>query len=82
MAQLKNDYRQASLSARDMAMLDYAAKLTLTPWVMTEADILGLRKHGFSDRDVLDITHVAAYFNFINRVADGLGLTEKEVLNG
>jgi len=49
---------------------------------MTEADILGLRKHGFSDRDVLDITHVAAHFNFINRVADGLGLTEKEVLNG
>lgn len=55
-------------------MLDYVTKLTLTPGRMTVADVETLRQHGFDDRAIVDIVQVAAYFNYINRVADGLGV--------
>jgi uncharacterized protein YciW len=55
-------------------MLEYAEKLTIAPSSMTEADIETLRAAGWTDRDVLDIVHVCAYFNFRVRVVDGLGL--------
>lgn len=55
-------------------MLEYAEKLTIAPSSMTEQDIEALRDAGWSDRDVLDIVHVCAYFNFRVRVVDGLGL--------
>ena len=55
-------------------MLEYAEKLTLTPSSMTEVDVQKLRDAGWSDRDILDIVHVCAYFNFRVRVVDGLGL--------
>ncbi len=55
-------------------MLDYATKLTQRPWEMNEKDIEDLRRVGFADRDILDIVEVTAYFNYINRVADGLGI--------
>jgi uncharacterized protein YciW len=55
-------------------MLEYAEKLTIAPSSMTEADIEALRAAGWTDRDVLDIVHVCAYFNFRVRVVDGLGL--------
>lgn len=55
-------------------MLEYAAKLTLEPWNMKEADVIALRAAGFSDEAILDINQVAAYYAFINRLADGLGV--------
>lgn len=55
-------------------MLDYASKLTLTPWEMVEADVQTLRDHGFSDRAILDINQITAYYAYVNRVADGLGV--------
>ncbi len=55
-------------------MLEFAEKLTLTPSNMCEADVEKLRDVGWSDRDILDIVHVCAYFNFRGRVVDGLGL--------
>jgi uncharacterized protein YciW len=55
-------------------MLEYAEKLTLTPSAMTEEDVQKLRDAGWTDRDVLDIVHVCAYFNFRVRIVDGLGL--------
>ena len=55
-------------------MLEWSEKLTLTPAMMTEADIQGLRDVGWTDRDILDIAHVCAYFNFRVRMVDGLGL--------
>ncbi len=55
-------------------MLAYSAKLTLEPWNMSRADIESLRKAGFSDGAILDICQVAAYFAFVNRLADGLGV--------
>ena len=62
------------LTEAEYAMLEYVEKLTLTPTSMTEADIQKLRDVGWSDRDILDIVHVCAYFNFRVRVVDGLGL--------
>lgn len=62
------------LTAAESAMLEFAEKLTLTPSGMREADVQKLRDVGWSDRDILDIVHVCAYFNFRVRVVDGLGL--------
>lgn len=73
-AQLKEDYSRATLSPRDRAMLEYAAKLTLTPAATNSADVQALRDAGFGDRDILDIALITAYFAFVNRIAGGLGL--------
>ena len=54
--------------------MDYALKLTLTPGAMTEDSVLQLRELGYSDEQLLDATFVIGYFNFINRLADGLGV--------
>jgi len=55
-------------------MLTYVEKLTRTPGDMTDADVAHLRDAGFSDRDILDICTVAAYYAYVNRIADGLGV--------
>lgn len=56
-------------------MLDYSAKLTHKPWEMTERDLRQLRACGFSDRAILDIAQVVAYYAYVNRIADGLGVS-------
>ena len=71
---MKQDYRAAELSAADRTMLDYAVKLTRTPWEMTEGDVDALRQHGFSDSAILDICQITGYYAFVNRLADGLGV--------
>jgi uncharacterized peroxidase-related enzyme len=68
------DYRQASLAPADRGMLAFAERLTRAPWDMGRADVEELRRHDFDDRDIHDIVQVAAYFNYINRVADALGV--------
>lgn len=55
-------------------MLEFTEKLTLTPNIMTEQDVVGLRAHGFTDRNILSIILAAAYRNYIVRVADALGV--------
>jgi len=55
-------------------MLGFAEKLTLSPGEMAEADVAGLRHLGFSDRGILDIAEVVAYYAYVNRIADGLGV--------
>jgi uncharacterized peroxidase-related enzyme len=59
---------------RLIALLDYALKLTLRPWQIAEEDLRPLREAGLNDRDVVDANQVVAYFNYVNRVADGLGV--------
>jgi uncharacterized peroxidase-related enzyme len=71
---IKRDYRTAELEPADRAMLDYAAKLTLTPVRVSEADVANLRDHGFDDTAILQINLIASFFNYVNRVADGLGI--------
>ena len=55
-------------------MLDYAVKLTERPSDMIESDIERLRKVGFKDRAILDINQIVAYYAYVNRIADGLGV--------
>jgi uncharacterized peroxidase-related enzyme len=73
-AQLKEDYTQAQLSAADRTMLDYAARLTRTPSAIEEGHVEALRCVGFSDRAILDVAQITAYFAFVNRLAEGLGV--------
>ncbi len=72
--QLASDHVHADVTIEDRVMLDYAVKLTLTPGSMTSEDVAALRQHGFDDRAIHDICAVTAYFAFVNRIADGLGV--------
>ncbi|MDG2427487.1 MAG: hypothetical protein P8M16_03585 [Acidimicrobiales bacterium] len=63
------------MSEKRLAMLAYAEKLTGHPGDVVEADIVGLRDVGFSDRDILDICEVVGYYAYVNRIADGLGVS-------
>jgi uncharacterized peroxidase-related enzyme len=73
-AALRRDYTQAPLSPQDRAMLDYTAKVTLQPARITSEDLDRLRQVGFADQAILQINLIASWFNYINRVADGLGV--------
>jgi alkylhydroperoxidase family enzyme len=55
-------------------MLDFAVKMTRTPWKHTRADVEKLRTVGFDDVGILQLTLIAAWFNYINRLADALGV--------
>ncbi len=57
-----------------MVMLDYAVKLTKTPWEMAQEDVDKLCGEDFSDAAILDINQITGYYNFVNRLADGLGV--------
>lgn len=72
------DYRQADLPAADAALCDFAVKLTLHPGEMKSADIRRLREFGFSDDQISIATQVIGYFNYINRIADGLGVDPED----
>jgi uncharacterized peroxidase-related enzyme len=71
---VKKDFRSAPIDERTRTMLEYAEKATLRPSAMRKRDVDGLRQCGLSDEDILDVVHVMAYFNYINRVADSLGV--------
>lgn len=68
------DWRTANLSEIDFALCVYAEKLTQHPEKMSEADVVTLRDIGLDDRAIHDATQVISYFNYINRIADGLGV--------
>lgn len=72
--QFVDDWAVLSLDGPTRALLRYAEKLTAEPTSMTEADISALRSAGLSDVAIHDATQVIAYFNYINRVADALGV--------
>ncbi len=71
---LQNDYRTAPISEQDRAMLDYVVKLTKDATRCGPEDHSRLRAVGFDDRGILQITLIASWFNYINRVADALGV--------
>lgn len=74
MAALREDYRKADLNEADRAMLDYVDLLTREPAAVQRADVEHLRELGFEDTAILQINLIASWFNYINRVADGLGV--------
>jgi uncharacterized peroxidase-related enzyme len=71
---IEADYEAAGLDERRLSMLRYAAKLTQTPAKIKQEDVVGLRRVGFSDEDILHIAEVTAYYAYVNRIADGLGV--------
>ena len=75
---LRRDYTKAPLPAPDRAMLDYVATITRDATKVTPADLDRLRQHGFDDQAILQINLIASWFNYINRVADGLGVGRGE----
>jgi uncharacterized peroxidase-related enzyme len=64
-------------STRMDAICAYAAKLTAEPSTMQQQDVDGLRAHGLDDLDVVDLNNLVAYYNYLNRVTNGLGLFEE-----
>jgi len=71
---IAHDYRNAGLDEKDVAMLEYAEKITLQSDQVNERDVERLRQIGWNDRDILDIAAVTSYRNFITRMADALGV--------
>ena len=74
MRALQNDYKTAPISEQETVMLDYVAQLTRDATGIGQQDHERLRAVGFDDRGILQITLIASWFNYINRVADALGV--------
>jgi uncharacterized peroxidase-related enzyme len=73
-AALQEDYTRAPISEQDRVMLDYVVKLTRDATKVSPEDHVRLRAAGFDDKGILQITLIASWFNYINRVADALGV--------
>ena len=71
---LEKDYKTAPISEQDRVMLDYVVKVTKDATKVWKDDHEKLRSVGFDDRGILQMTLIAAWFNYINRVADALGV--------
>jgi len=71
---LRQDFRTAPISEEDKVMLEYVVKLTRDATQCSPDDHNKLRAVGFDDRGILQITLIASWFNYINRVADALGV--------
>lgn len=80
--QIKRDYRQARIDARTRALLDYAVALTQDPNSGGPEAIENLRRHGWSDEEILTATHIIGLFNYYVRLADGLGVEPEEFMRG
>ena len=71
---LKKDYTTAPITGQERSMLDYVVKLTKDATKIHKDDHDRLHSAGFDDRAILQITLIASWFNYINRVADALGV--------
>lgn len=66
---------EREFAGKELAMLRYAGKLTARPQDMTEADVIAMREAGADDGEILEVNQVCAYFNYSNRLLNGLGVT-------
>jgi uncharacterized peroxidase-related enzyme len=73
-----HDYRNADLDAETRAMLDYAYKLTKTPTDVHHEDFMKLKDIGLSHQQILSVVMIICTFNFMTRLADGLGVEPRE----
>jgi alkylhydroperoxidase family enzyme len=71
---LETDYTQAPITAEERVMVDYVVKVTKDATTVSPVDHERLRQNGFDDKAILQITLIASWFNYINRVADALGV--------
>ena len=74
-------WRTAGRSPADVALCEYAEKLTRSPASVDAGDIADLRAAGFDDEGISSATQVVAYFNYINRIAEGLGVPWEDWLH-
>ena len=74
LAAIEADFESAELSERQICMLRYTSKLTLTPREVGVGEIEALRRHGFEDEDLLGLAECVAYYAYANRIANGLGV--------
>lgn len=74
------DWRSAGLDPPTLALLEYGHRLTVKPASITADDIAVLRDHGIDDKGISSATQVVAYFNYINRIAEGLGVAAEDWL--
>ena len=74
MEALSRDFRAVPMSAQDRVMLEYVEQITQDATRISPEDHIKLREVGFDDRGILQITLIASWFNYINRVADALGV--------
>jgi uncharacterized peroxidase-related enzyme len=72
--QLKTSYQEADIDQKTRAILDYAVKLTKSPIQVRDEDVDKLRSLGCTDQEILDVCQITSYFNFVNRMAEGLGV--------
>jgi uncharacterized peroxidase-related enzyme len=72
--QLKTSYQEADIDQKTRAILDYAVKLTKSPSKVKDEDVDKLRSLGCTDQEILDACQITSYFNFVNRMAEGLGV--------
>ncbi|MBK5256044.1 MAG: peroxidase [Vicinamibacteria bacterium] len=71
---IKTDWTKAALTAADRVLLTFAVTLTETPGAMRRGHVDALRAEGFDDRAISDAVHIVSYFNYINRIADAVGV--------
>ena len=71
---IEADFLSANIDGKQTAMLQYAIKLTVSPSEMLRQDVDALRHAGFTDVDILHIAETTAYYAYVNRIADGLGV--------
>jgi uncharacterized peroxidase-related enzyme len=66
---------ESYFSGAELAMLQYCQKLTLQPGEMIESDVINLRDNGVDDGQILELNQIIGYFNYVNRLLNGLGVT-------
>ena len=74
-AALKADAPERAFAGKELVLLRYVRKLTASPRTMVEADVAALREAGADDGEILEANQVCAYFNYSNRLLNGLGVT-------
>ena len=74
LARIEEDWRTAGLDARRKAILEYAVTLTQNPTSVQRTHLETLRKHGLEDADILGLAECVAYYAYVNRMVDGLGV--------
>ena len=79
--EIAKDWKTSSLTKEQIALCNFAEKLTLKPGEITQFDYKELQKNNFDDKAISEIVQVISYFNYINRVADGLGLEPEEFID-
>ena len=79
--EIADSWKKSSLTKEQKTLCLFAEKLTLTPGKVTKKDYKNLRNNNFNDKAISEIVQVISYFNYINRVADGLGLESEDFID-